>query len=175
MLFLLYLSKHFSVHMLGRYSPNVKKKSFCTLIHCLICFCNKHTFFKKKEWWSQDSKKHNKTDLMMSFTCLRCTIVSPTTDKIKDQLLGRVYKACCDLWSPWSCHRTQVLKHVRSFFGSECSLQLEDLPSPAFSMKALSSSKPKSNDCFLEPPQEPLSEGIALLSRGHRIVFIFLF
>ena len=45
------------------------------------------------------------------------SIVSPTTDKIKDKLLGRVYKACCDLWSPWSCHSTQVLKHVRSFFG----------------------------------------------------------
>lgn len=112
----------------------------------------------------------------MSVTCLRYTIVSPTTDKIKAQLLSRVHKACFDLWS-----HGLAMGH-RSSEVSDTSLALA-APSgwrtsaPLLLVKAVLSSKPKPNDCSLEPPQKARSEGISPLSRGHRIVQrnIFLF
>lgn len=147
------------------------QNSFGTSMHCLICFCNKQTFFLFLEikWWSQDLKKHNHTELMMSVTCLRYTIVSPTADKIKAQLLSRVHKACCDLWS----HGLAMVHWSSDVLDTSLALAAPSgwrTSAPLLLVKAVLSSKPKPNDCSLEPPQKAPSEDISPLSRGHRIV-----
>lgn len=117
---------------------------------------------------------------MMSFTCLICINVSPmlSPDKIKNKLLGRLYKAFCDLGTtvlprthPQTCWvHVPMLPWLRLFS------QAGGLPSTQCPQgKPRGSSRPKpSITQSLKLLQEAQSEGIAPLSRSHRILFILL-
>ena len=137
-------------------------------MHYLNCFYNKQTFFFFRNKMVKSRFEKTQTELMMSVTCLRCTIVSPTADKIKAQLLSRGHKAC---WGLAMGHRSSDMSDTSLALAAPSSWRTS---APLLLVRAVLSSKPKPNDCSLEPPQKVPSEGISPQSKGHRIVLRYI-
>ena len=137
-------------------------------MHYLNCFYNKQTFFFFRNKMVKSRFKKTQTELMMSVTCLRYTIVSPTADKMKAQLLSRGHKAC---WGLAMGHRSSDTLDTSLGLAAPSGWTTS---APLLLVRAVLSSKPKPNDCSLEPPQKALSEGISPQSKGHRIVLRYI-
>lgn len=147
-------------------------------MHCLICFCNEHTESFRKYDKIRIQKKHNKTNLTMSFSCLRCITVSPTLspDKTKDNLLSQVYGACCDLAS--RSNRTLVLRHSGRVRASSAQAALSTWRTSLHCSPGESHVLPPGPNqiqFLFETSPGSSVRGIAPLSRGQRIIFFFYF